>query len=117
MARWCARVWPPIRGVFYPSTCFALFRGRRHRGGQTGFVGLAFCFSVGGPWQDRAVETISAASARRIVLAAQGFAEPWPTSTPTRRHLAKVLSRVQLLQLDSVNVAVRAHYMPLFSRL
>jgi uncharacterized protein YcaQ len=28
-----------------------------------------------------------------------------------------VLSRVQLFQLDSVNVAVRAHYMPLFSRL
>jgi uncharacterized protein YcaQ len=28
-----------------------------------------------------------------------------------------VLSRVQLIQLDSVNVAVRAHYMPLFSRL
>ena len=63
------------------------------------------------------METISAASARRIVLAAQGFAEPRPTSTPTRRHLTKVLSRVRLLQLDSVNVAVRAHYMPLFSRL
>jgi uncharacterized protein YcaQ len=63
------------------------------------------------------VETISAATARRIVLAAQGFAEQRPTSTPTRRHLAKTLSRVQLLQLDSVNVAVRAHYMPLFSRL
>ncbi len=38
-------------------------------------------------------------------------------STPNRRHLAKVMGRVQLLQLDSVNVAVRAHYMPLFSRL
>lgn len=55
--------------------------------------------------------------ARRIALAAQGFADPRPTGVPTRRHLAKVLSRVQLLQLDSVNVAVRAHYMPLFSRL
>jgi uncharacterized protein YcaQ len=63
------------------------------------------------------VETISAATARRIGLAAQGFAEQRPTSTPARRHLAKTLSRVQLLQLDSVNVAVRAHYMPLFSRL
>lgn len=60
---------------------------------------------------------MSAAVARRIALAAQGFAEPRPTSTPTRRHLAKVLSRVQLLQLDSVNVAVRAHYMPVFSRI
>jgi hypothetical protein len=63
------------------------------------------------------VDSISAAVARRITLAAQGFAEPRPASTPTRRHLAKVLGRVRLLQLDSVNVAVRAHYMPLFSRL
>jgi hypothetical protein len=60
---------------------------------------------------------MSAAVARRIALAAQGFAESRPRSTPTRRHLAKVLSRTQLLQLDSVNVAVRAHYMPVFSRI
>jgi uncharacterized protein len=60
---------------------------------------------------------MSAAVARRIALTAQGFAEQRPTSTPTRRHLAKVLSRTQLLQLDSVNVAVRAHYMPVFSRI
>jgi hypothetical protein len=60
---------------------------------------------------------MSAAVARRVALAAQGFAEQRPTSSPTRRHLAKVLSRVRLLQLDSVNVAVRAHYMPVFSRL
>lgn len=60
---------------------------------------------------------MSAAVARRVALAAQGFADQRPTTTPTRRHLAKVLSRTQLLQLDSVNVAVRAHYMPVFSRL
>lgn len=60
---------------------------------------------------------MSAAVARRVALAAQGFADRRPTSVPNRRHLAKVLSRVQLLQLDSVNVAVRAHYMPVFSRL
>jgi hypothetical protein len=65
----------------------------------------------------RFVDTMSAAVARRVALAAQGFAEQRPTSPPTRRHLAKVLSRTQLLQLDSVNVAVRAHYMPLFSRI
>ena len=35
----------------------------------------------------------------------------------TRRHLARLLARIRLLQLDSVNVAVRAHYMPVFSRL
>ncbi|HEX6341772.1 winged helix-turn-helix domain-containing protein [Umezawaea sp.] len=55
--------------------------------------------------------------ARRIALGAQGFTDPRPASPPGRRHLSRVLSRVQLLQLDSVNVAVRAHYMPLFSRL
>jgi hypothetical protein len=60
---------------------------------------------------------MSAAVARRVALAAQGFADQRPTSTPTRRHLAKVLGHTQLLQLDSVNVAVRAHYMPVFSRI
>jgi uncharacterized protein len=63
------------------------------------------------------VETIGPAAARRAALAAQGFADPRPSGPPTRRHLARVLDRVRLLQLDSVNVAVRAHYMPLFSRL
>jgi len=63
------------------------------------------------------VETIGPAAARRAALAAQGFADPRPSGPPTRRHLARVLGRVRLLQLDSVNVAVRAHYMPLFSRL
>ncbi|MBW4720160.1 winged helix-turn-helix domain-containing protein [Saccharothrix obliqua] len=60
---------------------------------------------------------MSADVARRIALAAQGFADARPASPPTRRHLQRVLSRVRLLQLDSVNVAVRAHYMPVFSRL
>jgi len=64
-----------------------------------------------------ATPTLSAAAARRTALAAQGFADARPGGQPTRRHLQKALSRVQLLQLDSVNVAVRAHYMPVFSRL
>ncbi|WP_206518189.1 crosslink repair DNA glycosylase YcaQ family protein [Rhodococcus sp. X156] len=60
---------------------------------------------------------MTASAARRTALAAQGFTDPLPTGAPTRRHLTRVVDRVQLLQLDSVSVAVRAHYMPMFSRL
>ena len=63
------------------------------------------------------MRTMNLSTARRIALAAQGFADPRPTGTPDRRHLRRVLGRVRLLQLDSVNVAVRAHYAPLFARL
>lgn len=59
---------------------------------------------------------ITDAQARRIALAAQGFADRAPVGPVTRRHLQRVLARVRLLQLDSVSVAVRAHYAPVFSR-
>jgi uncharacterized protein len=62
-------------------------------------------------------ETMSPDAARRAALAAQGFADRPPSGPVTRRHLLRTLDRIRLLQLDSVNVAVRAHYMPLFSRL
>ncbi len=62
-------------------------------------------------------ETIGAPAARRLALAAQGFATPRPAGPVTRRHLARLVGDLRLLQLDSVNVAVRAHYMPVFSRL
>ncbi|MGQ0480862.1 MAG: winged helix-turn-helix domain-containing protein [Pseudonocardia sp.] len=60
---------------------------------------------------------LTISQARRAALAAQGFAEPRPRGPLTRRHLARLTDRLRLLQLDSVNVAVRAHYMPVFSRL
>ncbi len=63
------------------------------------------------------MRTVSGDVARRIALAAQGFADARPTGPVSRRHLKRVLSRIQLVQLDSVNVAVRAHYAPLFARL
>ena len=56
-------------------------------------------------------ERLSAAEARRVALAAQGFGSSAP------RSLRGVLDRVGLIQIDSVNVLVRAHYLPAFSRL
>jgi uncharacterized protein len=61
--------------------------------------------------------SISADEARRITLAAQGFANPRPSARLDRRHLRRVIAQIGLLQIDSVNVLVRSHYMPLFSRL
>jgi uncharacterized protein len=63
------------------------------------------------------VQELSIAQARRITLAAQGFADPLPTGAVTARHLRRVLGRTQLLQIDSVNIFARAHLMPAFSRL
>ncbi|MGA8544198.1 MAG: crosslink repair DNA glycosylase YcaQ family protein [Mycobacterium sp.] len=60
---------------------------------------------------------LTAAQARRIAVAAQGFSELRPTGAVTRAHLRRLISRIQVLQLDSVSVAVRAHYAPVFSRL
>jgi uncharacterized protein YcaQ len=60
---------------------------------------------------------LTADQARRVAVAAQGFTEPRPAGAVTRAHLRRLISRIQVLQLDSVSVAVRAHYAPLFSRL
>ncbi|WP_193043273.1 winged helix-turn-helix domain-containing protein [Mycolicibacterium baixiangningiae] len=61
--------------------------------------------------------SLTGAQARRIAVAAQGFAEPKPRGPVTRAHLRRLINRIQVLQLDSVSVAVRAHYAPVFSRL
>ncbi|MFO1158384.1 MAG: winged helix-turn-helix domain-containing protein [Reyranellaceae bacterium] len=60
---------------------------------------------------------LSAASARRIALAAQGFAAARPDGPANAGHVKRTIDRLGLLQIDSVNVLVRAHYLPLFSRL
>ena len=60
---------------------------------------------------------LSISQARRIALAAQGFADPAPAGRVDRRHLRRVMGRVKLLQLDSVPVVIRTQYLPPFSRL
>jgi uncharacterized protein YcaQ len=61
-------------------------------------------------------ESLSAAAARRIALAAQGFGVPKPATVGTRQ-LNLTLQRLGVLQIDSVNVFERSHYLPLFARL
>jgi uncharacterized protein len=61
-------------------------------------------------------ERLSLALARRIALAAQGFGRPRPEAVGPR-DLRRTVERLGLHQIDSVNVLVRAHYMPAFSRL
>jgi uncharacterized protein YcaQ len=59
--------------------------------------------------------TLSLPEARRLALASQGFgARP---ATPSLAHIRKLAARVQAFQIDSVNVLVRAHYVPAFARL
>ncbi|WES64955.1 crosslink repair DNA glycosylase YcaQ family protein [Microbacter sp. GSS18] len=60
--------------------------------------------------------SLSAQQARAVALAAQGFARPRPAA-PGTRQLNGALARMGTLQIDSVNVFARSHYMPLFSRL
>ncbi len=60
---------------------------------------------------------LSAAQARRAAITAQGLAAPRPRGRVDVRHLRRALDRVGIVQLDSVNVFSRSHYMPLFSRL
>ena len=63
-----------------------------------------------------ASRTLSRAQARRVALVAQGFRDPRHT-VPTLRTFSRTLARTGVLQVDSVNVLQRAHYMPLFSRM
>ncbi|BDZ38946.1 hypothetical protein GCM10025863_15600 [Microbacterium suwonense] len=59
---------------------------------------------------------LSSSEARRIMLAAQGFSRRMPAAVAPR-HLHRTMDRLGVLQIDSVNVFARSHYMPMFSRL
>jgi uncharacterized protein YcaQ len=62
------------------------------------------------------VDSVSPALARRIALTAQGFGRAAPSS-PGLRHVGGVVERLGVLQIDSVNVFERSHYLPVFSRI
>jgi uncharacterized protein YcaQ len=61
-------------------------------------------------------DRLSNAQARRVALAAQGFLDK-PHAAPTMRTFQRTVERTGVLQVDSVNVLQRAHYMPLYSRM
>ncbi|HEU4668918.1 MAG TPA: crosslink repair DNA glycosylase YcaQ family protein [Arthrobacter sp.] len=61
--------------------------------------------------------TLSLDQARRIALAAQGLDKGRPTGPVTPRTVGRTFARIQLVQIDSVNVVSRSHLLPFFSRL
>ena len=62
-------------------------------------------------------DSLSIADARRIALAAQGFDTARPKTKATQRHVDALISRLGVIQIDSVNVLVRSQELPLFARL
>src|SRR6478735_8514729 len=67
-------------------------------------------------WLSSRVDQLTQLQARRIALAAQGFTDR-PHATPTMATFDRTLARTGVLQVDSVNVLQRAHFMPLYSRM
>ncbi|WP_054951806.1 winged helix-turn-helix domain-containing protein [Flaviflexus massiliensis] len=61
------------------------------------------------------MRTISIDQARRIAIRAQLLDKPRPART--RRDIGRLVEGMGVLQIDTVNVLARAHYLPLYSRL
>lgn len=61
--------------------------------------------------------SFSLKQARRLALAAQGFSGRQPPALIKAAQVNRLVERLGVLQIDSVNAVVRSHYLPLFSRL
>src|SRR5690606_35792718 len=86
-------------------------------GGPDHVLGNSFAILARRDPDLQAKERLTPGEVRRIALSAQGFADRRPQGPAGRRHVARVLSRIGLFQIDSVNVVTRAHTMPLYSRI
>ena len=60
---------------------------------------------------------LSIEEVRRVAIASQGLAAPRPAGNPNLGHLRRVIQKMGVLQIDSVNVVERAHHLTMFSRL
>lgn len=61
-------------------------------------------------------ESLSNLQARRLALVAQGFAGRERDGTANWTRIESAIAKMNLLQIDSVNVLVRSHYLPVFAR-
>ncbi|WP_041253658.1 crosslink repair DNA glycosylase YcaQ family protein [Frankia sp. EAN1pec] len=61
-------------------------------------------------------DELTPGEARRLALAAQGLIRPHGPATAGARAIRNLFDLVGVVQIDSVNVLARAHYLPGFSR-
>lgn len=73
-------------------------------------------FESGNFHKIRPMDSLSINEARRVALHAQGFGEP-RARRPGPADMRALVERLRLIQIDSVNVLARTHYLTAFSRL